>query len=298
MPRIGWLSTDAAGEDSDRALERGLRDFGLVDGRTVRIFHRSAQGETSRLERLAEELANLDVALILAPDPPAVAAASSVTKTIPIVMRVSNDPVKSGLVNSLAHPGGNVTGVYSNADELVRKRLEILKEAIPGVNRVAVLWDPRFELSKYWFSEAQSAADTIGVQIVSIEVHASKPDFGAAIDAAVAKKAQALVILRSPRILRGMKEIASMAAIHRLPAIFDDQKFVQAGGLMSYGADLRDLHRHLAAYADRILKGARPENLPVEQPTKFELVINSRTAQTINVTISKAVLLRADRVIE
>jgi len=201
-------------------------------------------------------------------------------------------------VTSLAHPGGNVTGVYSDADELVRKRIEILKEAIPGLARVAVLWDSKFGRSKYWFAEAQSAADAIGVQIVSVEVHGSRPDFGAAIRTALANKAQALLALRNPRIVGGMGEIASIAATHRLPVMFDDQRFVQAGGLMSYGADLRHIHRHLAAYADRILKGARPEDLPVEQPTKFELVINSKTAQTIHIAISKAVLLRADRVIE
>jgi len=298
MPRIGWLSTDAGGGDPGQALEQGLRDFGLVDGSTVRIFHRSARGDTNRLGQLAEELVKLDVALILAPDPPAVAAASRATKTIPIVMRVSNDPVSSGLVTSLAHPGGNVTGVYSDADELVRKRIEILKEAIPDLTRVAVLWDPKFGRSKYWFAEARSAADAMGVEIVSVEIHGSRPDFGAAIDTAVANKAQALIALRSPRIVGGIEDIASLATTYRLPAIFDDQRFVQAGGLMSYGADLRHLHRHLAAYADRILKGARPADLPVEQPTKFEFVINAKTAQTIRVTISKAVLLRADRVIE
>jgi putative ABC transport system substrate-binding protein len=298
MPRIGWLSTDAGGGDPDQALEQGLRDFGLVDGRTVRIFHRSARGDTNRLGQLARELVKLDVVLILAPDPPSVTAASMATTTIPIVMRVSNDPVKSGLVKSLARPGGNVTGVYSDADELVRKRIEILKEAIPNLTRVAVLWDPNFERSKYWFAEARSAAAAIGVQVMSVEIHGSRPDFGAAINSALANKAQALIALRSPRIVGGIEDIASIATTSRLPAIFDDQRFAQAGGLMSYGADLRDIYRHLAAYADKILKGARPEDLPVEQPTKFELVINSKTAQTIHLTISKAVLLRADRVIE
>ena len=298
VPRIGWLHNGADESSLNLVLEQGLRDMGLVDGRTIAIERRAAHGESARLSRMAEELVRLKVVLILAPDPPSVAAARAATKIIPIVMRVSNDPVASGLVESLAHPGGNITGVYSLAQETAGKRLELLREAIPGLTRVAVLWDSEFERSKYWFRETQTAANALGLQLVSIEVRGVKPDFEGALRAAVAGKAHALITLRNPRIVAAGPTIAALATRHRLPAIFDEQAFVQAGGLMSYGADLPNLYRHLATYVDRILKGASPSDLPVEQPTKFELAVNLKTAKALGVRIPNSVLLRADRVIE
>ena len=298
IPRIGWLNNGPADSPQNQALGQGLRDLGLVDGRTIALERRSSGGDSARLPRMAEELVRLKVVLILAPDPPSVAAARAATKTIPIVMRVSNDPVGSGLAESLAHPGGNITGVYSAAEELAGKRLELLREALPGLTRVAVLWDPDFERSQYWFRETQTAAHALGLKVQSIEIRGPKPDFDAAVRAAVAGKAGALITLRNPRIVEGGRTLATLTTRHRLPAMFDEQAFVQAGGLMSYGADLRDLHRHLATYVDKILKGAKPGDLPIQQPLKFELVVNLKTARAMGLTIPKSVLLRADRVIE
>jgi putative ABC transport system substrate-binding protein len=298
IPRIGWLNNGTERSPQNEALELALRDLGWVDGRTVAIVRRSAQGDTSLLLRMAEELVGLKVVLILAPDPPSLAAARAVAGRIPIVMRVSNDPVASGLVASLAHPGGNVTGVYSEAEELSGKRLELLREALPGLSQVAVLWDPDAERSRFWFSKTEAAARAIGLRILSVEVHGPKPDFDVAISAAVKGKSGALITLRNPRIVAAGRMLVTLTSRNRLPTMFDEQAFVQAGGLMAYGADLRDLHRHLATYVDKILKGARAGDLAIEQPTKFELVINMKTAKALGLKIPPPFLLRADRVIE
>ncbi len=297
IPRIGLLE-NSNNPAQNEALEQSLREVGLVDGRTITIERRSAKGEPTRLPRMAEELVRLKVALILAPDPPSATAARAATKTIPIVTRLSNDPVQTGLIESFARPGGNMTGVYSAAEELTGKRLELLREALPGLARVAVLWDPEFERSKFWYLETQKAANALGIQLLSAEVHGVKPDFKAAVRAAAQGKAQALITLRNPRIVTSRRTLASLTSYYRLPAMFDEQAFVEAGGLMSYGTNLHELHRHLAIYVDKILKGAHPGDLPVEQPTNFELVINAKTARTLGVTLSKSFLSRADRVIE
>ena len=298
LPRIGWLDFGASDVARVQALNQGLRDRGLVDGRTIVLERRSAEGDAARLPRMAEELVRLKVAVILAPDPPSVAAARAATKTIPIVMRVSNDPVAAGLVGSLAHPGGNITGLYSISDELVGKRLEILHEAIPGLARVAVLWDPGYEPSQPWFRRAQAAARAIGLQLLSVEARGAKPDFEDAMRNAVKRGAQALITLRNPRIVAAARSLAELTTRHRLPAMFDEQVFVQSGGLMSYGTNLPDLYRHLAGYVDKILKGASAADLPVEQPTKFELVVNLKTAKALGITFPQTLLLRTDRVIE
>ena len=281
-----------------QALEQSLRDQGLVDGRTIVLERRSAQRDTARLPLMAEELVRLNVAVILAPDPPSVAAARAATKTIPIVMRVSSDPVASGLVSSLAHPGGNITGVYSESDELLGKRLQILREVIPRLARVAVLWDPGYERSEFLFRRTQAAASAIGIQLLSVEARGAKPDFEIAVRDAVKRRAQALITLRNPRIVAATQSLANLTTHHRLPAMFDEQAFVQSGGLISYGTDLRDLYRHLAGYVDKILKGAKPGELAVEQPTKFELVVNLKAAKTLGIAVPQSVLFRADRVIE
>ena len=299
-PRVGWLDFGAPDVARVQALEQSLHNQGLVDGRTIVLERRSARGDTALLPRMAEELVRLNVSVILAPDPPSVTAARAATNTIPIVMRVSSNPVAAGLISSLAHPAGNITGVYSASDELIGKRLEILREAIPGLARVAVLWDPGYEQSQsqFQFRQVQVATQKIGLQLLSIEVRGPKPDFEAAVRRAVKRKAQALITLRNPRIVAATRSLAELTTRHRLPAMFDEQAFVQSGGLMSYGTDLRDLYRHLAGYVDKILKGANPGNLPVEQPTVFELVINLKTAKALGVKIPQSMLQRADRLIE
>ncbi len=277
---------------------QGLRELGYAEGQDIVIERRVADGKTERLPGLAAELVRLAVALIVAPDPPSARAATNATRTVPIVMRSSGDPVASGLVASLARPGGNITGVYSIAEELVGKRLELLKEVAPHLSRVAVLWDPDFPGSARWFHEAEVAARSLGLQLQSLEARGPSPDFARALGVATKERAGALITLRNPPIVFHQRQIVNLAAKARLPAIYDDREFVESGGLMSYGANLVDLYRRAATYVDKILKGARPADLPVEQPTKFELVVNLKTAKALGLTIPPSVLLRADQVIQ
>jgi putative ABC transport system substrate-binding protein len=226
-------------------------------------------------------------------DPPATRAARRATQTIPIVMRVSSDPVEDGLVSSLARPGGNLTGLYSLYELLASKRLELLHQAIPGLKQVAVLWDPANRSSLVGWSETERAARSLGVGLQSVEVAEGAP-LEPAFRSAKGSHSGALLTLRNPRIVRERSEVLRLAARHRLPAIYDERALVEAGGLMSYGASLTDLHRRAASYVDKILRGAKPADLPVEQPTKFELVINLKTANALGLTIPPSLLVRAD----
>ena len=298
LPRVGWLDFGIGDAPRSRALEQSLREQGLVDGRTIVLERRSAGADPTRLARFAEEMVRLKVAVIIAPDPPSVEAARAATRTIPIVMRVSNDPVATGLVRSLAHPGGNITGLYSVSDELVGKRLEILRETIPGLKRVAVLWDPAYKRSEAWHRQARAAAQATGLQLLPVDARGTRPDFEAAIRSAKKQGAQALIALRNPRIVAAAGSIGELSTRHGLPAMYDEQAFVQSGGLMSYGTNLPELYRHLAGYVDKILKGGKAADLPVEQPTQFELVVNLRSAKALGIKIPQSILERADRVIE
>lgn len=298
IPRIGLLTNGGDRSAQRDAIEDGLRELGWVDGRTIAIERRSAQSELTLLPRMAAELVGLKIVLMLALDPPALAAARTATRTIPIVTRVSNDPVQAGLVASLARPGGNITGVYSEAEELSSKRLELLRDALPGLSRVAVLWDPDAERSRFWYRKTEESARAMGLTVLSIEIHGPKADLDAAVRTAAKGKAGALITLRNPRIVAGARTLAMSTIRYKLPAMFDEQGFVQAGGLMSYGADLRELYRHLAVYVDKILKGARAGDLAFEQPTKFELVVNLNTAKAIGLKIPPPFLPRVDRLIE
>ena len=233
--------------------------------------------------------------IIVALHPRAARAAQDATKTIPIVIRSSGDPVAAGFVASLARPGGNVTGVTSISSELYGKRLELLKEAVPKASRVAVLRTAG--PAALQLEELQAAARSLGLQLHSLEVRGSD-DFERAFRAANDKGAQALITLRAPLIVNERKQIADLAAKSKLPAIYDERAFVDAGGLMSYGTDLAEVYRHAAIYVDKILKGAKPTDLPVEQPMKFEFIINLKAAKQIGLTIPPNVLVRADRVIK
>ncbi|MBI2754075.1 MAG: ABC transporter substrate-binding protein [Betaproteobacteria bacterium] len=279
------------------AFSSGLRGLGYVEGRNIVVELRSADGNTERLPELAAALASLRVDVLVAPDPPSTFAAKAATKTIPIVMRSSNDPVEMGLVSSLARPGGNVTGVYSLYAELTPKRLELLKEAIPGLTRVAVLWNPEFRGSQVVWRDTQAAAKALGLTLHSLEVRRPE-DLEGAFRAASAARDGALLTLRNPLLVVHRRRIAVLAAQSRVPVMYDEREFVDEGGLMSYGANLDDLYRRAAAYVDKILKGASPAEIAVEQPTRFELVINMKTARTLGITIARSVLLRADRVVE
>jgi putative ABC transport system substrate-binding protein len=297
VPRIGVLhSTFSTNSYDDKAFEEGLIARGYVDGKNIVIEHRYAEGKLDRLPELAAQLVDLKVEIIVALNPPSVRAAKNATRTIPIVMRSTDDPVSTGLVASLARPGGNVTGLSSSSTELIGKRLELVKEVVPKVSLLAVLRNPDVSDAAVKWKETSAAAQVLGVRIYSAEARNTK-DFESAFTAASRKRAQALITLRTPLIVSNRSLITALAIKNRMPVIYDDRVFVDGGGLMSYGADLADLHRRAATYVDKILKGAKPADLPVEQPTKFEFVVNLKTAKKIGLTIPPNVLARANRVI-
>ncbi|MBI4528220.1 MAG: ABC transporter substrate-binding protein [Deltaproteobacteria bacterium] len=297
-PRIGYLQIGSGLGPGSEAFLQGLRDLGYVEGSNVIIEYRGdPQRREDRLPELAADLVRLKVDVIVALDPPAARAARNATKTIPIVIRSTADPVRAGFVSSLARPGGNITGMTSISTELYGKRLELLKEIMLRLSRVAVMRNPDRGEGAHNFREMQNVARALDLQLQSLEVR-DPNDFENAFRAAGRARAQALITIRTPLIVNQRKQIADLAVKSRLPAIYDDRAFVESGGLMSYGTDLADLHRRAAIYVDKILKGAKPADLPVEQPTKFELVINLKTAKQIGLTIPPNVLARADKVIK
>ena len=304
VPRVGWLSEFSA---SDPQVHRGLdmfrqalRDLGHVEGQSVAIEYRWAEGKSERLPALAAELVALKADVIVAAGgTPAALAAKQATRTLPIVFASAPDPVENGLVTSLARPGANITGLSGLAEELVGKRLEQLKQAVPGVSRVAFLWQPGApgeRTDKDMLKEAKVTARALGVRLQFVE--ARGPDeFARAFSDMRSARAGALTVLPSNRFLREHRRLVDLAAKNRLPAVYTSREFVDAGGLMSYGANSADLHRRAATYVDKILKGAKPGDLPVEQPTKFELAINLKTAKQIGLIVPPNVLARADKVI-
>jgi putative ABC transport system substrate-binding protein len=295
-PRIGILRPGSPPDPLLDAFRQGLRELGYDEGRNISIEYRWAEGKDERLPGLAADLVRLKVDVIVA-GVGAVEAAKRATTTIPIVMPVSNDPVRVGLVASLARPGGNITGLTSLSRELPGKWMELLKEALPRVSRVAVLWDPAGDPGQVSTSEA--AARSLGVRLHVLKVGDRTAGFEPAFAEARKNDAEALIVLGSPFFYVHRTRLVELAAKHRLPTIYAQREFViGAGGLMSYGADYGHQFRRAATYVDKILKGAKPADLPVEQPTKFELVINMKTAKTLGLTIPASVLTRADRVIE
>ena len=298
VPRIGFLSA-GSGSPSARtqAFLQGLEALGYVEGKNILIDYRAAEGKNDRLPDLVAELIHLKVDVIVATSTLAARPAKAATKTIPIVA-FSGDPVGTGLVVSLARPGGNVTGVTNLSPDLSGKRFELLKEIVPGVVRIAVMWDPEGPVPLLAFKETQEAARAMGLQIQSLEVRGPKPDIEGAFNAATKSRAGALITISNPLISRHRAQIVDRAGKNRLPAIWPDLRYIDAGGLVSYGVDGRALYNRLAYYIDKILKGAKPADLPVEQPTKFELVINLKTAKQIGLTIPPNVLARADKVIK
>jgi len=297
LPRIGWLGLQGHWEGArQQAFLQGLRELGYVDGKTIIIERRSAGGRAAELPAAAAELVALKVDVLVALNPPAARAAKAATKTIPIVMRSSGDPVKQGMVQSLARPGGNITGVTSSARQLTGKRMELLKEAMPKLTRVAVLWRPGSVNSERGYKRTQAAAYELGLQLISLEVR-SADDFEHAFEVAVKEHADALITVRTPLIVGNRKRIAQLAMESKIPSIYDEREFVEAGGMMSYGANLTESYRRLASYVDKILRGANPAELPIEQATHFELMINLKTAGQIGFTFPPEFLMRADKVI-
>jgi putative ABC transport system substrate-binding protein len=278
-------------------LRQGLRDLGYVEGRNLSLEWRWSEGRTDRLPALAMELVALRPDVLVASGTQAVRAAKQATSTIPIVMTVSSYPDRIGLVESLAHPGGNVTGLSNVAPDLSAKKLELLREIVPKVSRLAILWNPASPVEQFGFRELLTAASAVGVEIQSVEVR-SPDELPAALAALSSSRVHALLAHGNPINFKGRQLIADFAIRNQLPSIYEERLFVDAGGLMSYAPSFTDLFRRAATYVDKVLKGAKPADLPVEQPTKFELVINAKTAKILGLTISPLLLLRADQVIE
>lgn len=301
VARIGWLAVNLAPNlHLLEAFRQGLRDLGYSEGRSVAIEYRDAEGNLERFPALAAELVALKVDVIVAPTTPAALAAKQVTRTLPIVFASAVDPVASGLVVSLARPGGNVTGLSALVPELVGKCLEQLKQAFPRVSRVAVLWQPGVfggRTEEDYLKAADVAGRALGVRLQFVEVR-GPADFDKAFLDMTKARADALTVLSTTMFVNERRRLADLAAKNRLPAVYPAREFVDAAGLMAYGANLADLHRRAATYVDKILKGAKPADLPVEQPTKFELVINLKTAKALGLTIPQSVLWRADEVIQ
>jgi len=300
LPKIGWLDSGPSvrGTRLGELFLRRLRELGYVEGKNITIEYRSADDKLDRLPALAGELVRLNVDALVTSTTPGAVADKNATKTIPIIfILLAADPVAAGLIDSLARPGGNITGLTNIAAELGGKRLELLKETVPKLTRVALLWDPQNSGSAQAWKESQLPARELGLQLHSMEV-SSADKFEGAFNDAIKARSAALAV--TPMILAtsNRKQIVELTAKTRLPAIYARDEFVESGGLMSYGTDLDEHYRRAATYVDRILKGAKPADLPVEQPTKFELVINLKTAKQIGLTIPPNVLARADRVIK
>lgn len=302
IPRIAFLSLNAAGNPSGLdSFHEGLQALGYVVGKTIVIEYGDARGDLSRFPALAGEAVAKRVDVIVAPNVAAAQAARRATSSIPIVFAGLSDPVADGLVASLARPGGNITGLSNLSPELVGKRLEILKEALPQIARVAVVWQPggggESTSHKAMIGHAESAAESLRVKLALVEVH-SAGDIENAFSEMTKRRVDAFTILGTPMFFLERARLAQLAARARLPAIYSTRQFVDQGGLMSYGASLDDLMRRAAGYVNKILKGANPAELPVEQPAKFELVVNARTARSLGIEIAPSVRGRADHVID
>jgi putative tryptophan/tyrosine transport system substrate-binding protein len=297
IPKIGWLGVRPVASDTGPELfRREFRALGYVEGKNIVFEYRSADDKLDRLTTLVDELVRLKVDVLLAAATPAAVAAKNATRTIPIVFYGGFDPVALGLVDSLARPGGNVIGFTSIAVVLVGKRLELLKETVPKLSRVAVLWDPRNPGSEQQWKESQLPARELGLQLHSIEV-SSADKFEGAFKEATKAHNTAAALMASPFFYSNQKQIADLATKNRLPAIYPRGEFVASGGLMSYGADQDEPIRRATVLVDKILKGRNPADLPVEQPTKFEFVINLKTAKQIGLTIPPDLLARATKII-
>ena len=297
--RVGvlWLNSLRADAHLLEAFRDGLREFAGVDERNIAVDFRSADGHPDRLPDLVAELIRLKVDVIVADVTPAIQAARRGTSSIPIVMAIAADPVGSGLVSSLAHPGANVTGLSLMLPELSAKRLQLLKEVLPQVSRVAVLWHPDIPWHTPMLKEIDAALPALGLQALPIAVRG--PDgFEGAFSTMTKANVRALFVGDNPAYLIHRDQLLALAAKHRLPTLFGHREFVPAGGLMSYGPSLADVFRRAAGYVEKIRKGAKPANLPVDQASKFEFVINLKTARMLGLTVPRSILARADEVIE
>jgi putative ABC transport system substrate-binding protein len=301
IPRIGFVSGSGDTKNPGPNIEsfrQGLRDLGYVEGKNIVVEYRYAEGNNERLPGLVAELVQLKVDVVVVVALPAIRAAKQATTTIPIVMVTNFDPVAFGLVASLARPGGNVTGLTLLTRDLSGKRLELLREVVPGISRVAILVVVPSGRGDTGFQDYEATARALKIQLQSLEVRGPNPDLEGAFQAAAKGRASALITIRNPALTRHTKRIVDLAIKNRLPSMFESPDYVEAGGLVSYAADYNAIFRRAAVFVDKILKGAKPADLPVEQPTKFEFVINLKTAKQIGLTIPPTVLARADRIIK
>jgi len=296
IPVVGVLTVNAAASDPVATSFRdGLAQFGYIDGQNIKIDHRTANGRPDQIPNLAKELVHLPVDVIVVGAEPALSAVTRATTAIPIViLSVDKDPVATGLVKSLSRPGGNVTGIFALQSELALKRLELLKDTIPGIARVSVFWDP---VNRQGASDIEPAARLLGLAVRPIEVPPPY-HFDAAFRAAKADKAGAVLVLFSPGFYTQRERLGKAALSARMPSMFSDNPHVEAGGLMSYGPTFADLWGRAAYFVDRVLKGAKPSELPVEQVSRFRLAVNLKTAKALGITFPESILVRADEVIK
>jgi putative ABC transport system substrate-binding protein len=296
--RLGFLNARfASAPELLAAFTDAMRELGWIDGKNYVLELRYADNRTERLPELARELAGPNVDVIITVGTLASLAGKRATMSIPVVMIAAGDPVGSGLVSNLARPDENITGTSLNSPELGGKRLQLLKEILPGISAVAVLWNETNPYSALVFKETESAAHPLGIRLVSVAVRTSG-DISSKLRVALSPRPGALIVVEDPFTFSERRQIVELAFGNRVPAMYGLREFVDGGGLMSYGAHVTDLYRRAATYVDKILRGAKPGDLPIEQPTKFELVINLKTAKALGLTIPQAVLLRADEVIQ
>jgi len=298
IPKIGWIAVrPSSAAFSIESFQREFSKLGYVDGKKIVFEYRYAEGNLDRLPALAEELVRLKVDVLIAPNTPAALAAKNATKIIPIVFIDVTDPIAAGLIDSLARPGGNITGFTTIGSVLVGKRLELLKETVPKLSRVAVLWNPQDPSSAQNWKESQMPARELGLQLHSMEV-SSDDKLEGAFKEAIKARSEALAPMGGQLGSATENDTAKLANKYRLPAIYSRQPVVENGGLMSYGPDQAEPFRRAAVFVDKILKGTKPADIPVEQPTKFELAINLKTAKALGLTIPAVVLMRAEKVIK
>jgi putative tryptophan/tyrosine transport system substrate-binding protein len=300
IPRIGYIS--GTGDASNQgpfveALRQGMKDLGYVEGTHFIMEFRGAQGNTEAVPRLVAELLQLKVDVLVLPIVSAIRAAKQATKSVPIVIVTQVDPVATGLVDSLAHPGGNITGIATLQRDLSGKRLELVAELVPRLSRIGILWEADESVSAIGFKNYETAASTLKIKLQSLEVRGPTPDLEGIFRDAAKAGSRAVITITNNALFLNSKRIIALAMKHRLPSMYEGSSWVNAGGLMSYSADDIAVFRRAATYVDKLLKGAKPADLPVEQPTKFEFVINLKTAKQIGLDISQSVLFRADKVI-
>jgi putative tryptophan/tyrosine transport system substrate-binding protein len=302
VPKIGWLKIQGPLHTPEQlqAFREGMRTLEMIEGQDFVLEERYADGDETRLQSLAAELVGLGVNVILATSQPSIAAAWRVAKSVPVIGRMVDDPVTDGMAQSLARPGGNVTGVYTMTEQMNPKRLALLKEVAPAVRRVGVLLRQDFPtegIARHDWQNEELAAHQLELEVFALNVH-SADEVTTAFDQASADGVQGIVAFRNPTVVTYLAQIAGLSRKRRLPAVFDAREYVEAGGLMSYGPNIDKTYRQLATYANKLLHGTPVSNLPIEQPTTFELVINKRTASDTGISVPSSLLTRADKIIE